>query len=36
MRRYVKGDGRQVHSSFELIDVLGKGSFGSVYKVTIG
>jgi hypothetical protein len=33
LRRHLKKSGKETHADFELLDVLGKGSFGSVYKV---
>ena len=33
LRRHLKKGGKEAHADFELQDVLGKGSFGSVYKV---
>ncbi len=33
MRRHLKKSGKEAHADFELLDILGKGSFGSVYKV---
>ena len=33
--RYLKRGGKEVHKEFDLVDVLGKGSFGSVYKVRV-
>lgn len=31
--KYLKRGGKEAHKDFDLVDVLGKGSFGSVYKV---